>query len=194
MLPTELALFRAHGGDSVSVQVDSNPLGQMPPHIATADNEKIMQYLHDLGAGHMPCRRMKLMLVGQEVCVRACAHLCVHMYLYACVCIIALLQRIYLCLLCTQNVGKTTLMKGLREGASMRNKMMSMITGKGVRQSTEGIDIEEWLPEGGNGLTLSAWDFGGQEVRARRAFTYAHHSHTHHKGSDACPTHKRAFA
>jgi GTPase SAR1 family protein len=61
-----------------------------------------------------------------------------------------------------KNVGKTTLLKVLRQGASVRNKFVSMLTGKGVRSATEGIDIEEWSPT--DGLTLSAWDFGGQEV------------------------------
>jgi GTPase SAR1 family protein len=59
-------------------------------------------------------------------------------------------------------VGKTTLLKVLRQGASVRNKFVSMLTGKGVRSATEGIDIEDWSPT--EGLTLSAWDFGGQEV------------------------------
>jgi GTPase SAR1 family protein len=48
-------------------------------------------------AGDEQCRRMRLMVVGQE------------------------------------NVGKSTLLKVLREGANLRNKMVSMFTGKGIR-------------------------------------------------------------
>ena len=83
-------------------------------------------------------------------------------------------QRLKLMFVGVENVGKTSLLRALREGPSLRSKLKKLVTGKGVRQSTEGIDIEEWtpnLPDPSNpsatGVTFAAWDFGGQEVCAR---------------------------
>jgi GTPase SAR1 family protein len=38
------------------------------------------------------------------------------------------------------------------------------VTGSGIRKQTEGIEVEDWKPDGEGGLTFSTWDFAGQDV------------------------------
>ncbi|EFA77446.1 leucine-rich repeat-containing protein [Heterostelium album PN500] len=117
------------------LRLDANPLKTPPPEILSQGLTPILEYLRDLIKGQEQCYRMKLMIVGQE------------------------------------NVGKTTLLKALKD-----KKKKPQATGPNI--STDGIDIDNWvipaqfeeLDENHRpykkkqDVTLSVWDFAGQEI------------------------------
>lgn len=71
--------------------------------------------------------------------------------------------RMKLMLVGQGNVGKSTLLKVLRDGKmDVKDKAKVFISGAGTRKQTEGIEVEDWAPE--PGLCFSTWDFAGQEV------------------------------
>ena len=117
---------------------EGNPICNVPPEVLRSGKAHIMEYLQSLLSGSRRLYRMKFMIVGQE------------------------------------NVGKTCLMQSLlRSGEKTKKKGDQMKT-----LSTDGIDIHKYkfsCPVNQRGkpdpngqetedVTLSAWDFGGQEV------------------------------
>lgn len=98
------------------------------------EKDAILKHLTDMLDGTRPCFRMKLMLVGQE------------------------------------NVGKTSLLGALKK---TKKNIVQAVTKVAVKPlSTDGIDIENWsfqintpnLRPSTNTVTLSVWDFAGQEI------------------------------
>ncbi|KAL6054440.1 Myotubularin-like phosphatase domain [Balamuthia mandrillaris] len=108
--------------------------------VQTHDTKEILFWLSELLRGKSPSYRMKLLVVGQE------------------------------------NVGKTSVLAALKSSAhknsSNNNKKRHRLwQPQSPPLSTDGIDIEEWRmnvhlppPEGKKKVTLSVWDFAGQEI------------------------------
>lgn len=128
--------------------VSNNNLGSLPPPLAE-HKERILisgnplnQFPAEVVARGTSAvwEYLEDMRVGQQVC-----------------------PRMKLMFVGQGNVGKTTLLKALVRGkVDTKNTVIGLVTGKGVRKQTDGIEVEEWSPE--ENLVFSTWDFAGQEV------------------------------
>ena len=65
-LPSSLSKLHAAGA---VVRVEGNPLDYIPPEVVTRGAESLFKYLSDLEQGFETSRKVKLMFVGQEVCI-----------------------------------------------------------------------------------------------------------------------------
>ena len=63
-------------------------------------------------------------------------------------------------------VGKTTLVKRIfNQEMGIAEKFWSIISGRGFRKETDGIDMHEWVPHKGEYLgIIRLWDFAGQDI------------------------------
>jgi small GTP-binding protein len=116
------------------LELEGNKLIEPPPEVVSLGKDAILKHLHDMLDGTQECFRMKLMLVGQE------------------------------------NVGKTSLLNALKKKRKNLGPV-AKITKQTAPLSTDGIDIETWqLPifiprlKRKEVVTLSVWDFAGQEI------------------------------
>ena len=63
-----------------------------------------------------------------------------------------------------ENIGKTALVKRIHKAWGFANSLRTKFLGKGKRESTDGVEMSVWQPEGMENVTVRMWDFAGQET------------------------------
>src|SRR4051812_39810406 len=61
-----------------------------------------------------------------------------------------------------ENVGKTSIVKRMKNEWGVADTILGAIRGKGSREATDGIEIHTWNPKGMENVGLHLWDFAGQ--------------------------------
>ena len=63
-----------------------------------------------------------------------------------------------------ENIGKTALVKRIHKNWGFANSVRVKFRGTGKRESTDGVEMSVWQPEGMKNTTIRMWDFAGQET------------------------------